>query len=154
MLGEEINAANPSVHGRVPLFEFESSGGDLFREQPAGGVGRSIVTLLGLKDEVTETSLDARDDATLRTVVADLIDRREFGREEFLEPGLLDGRRQGKISCHAAAGLDFIDLGRDQELGVTDGGFTAQFAGAPVHQGAAQRARVEADGEAIREAEQ
>jgi len=78
MLREEVDATDPGVDGGVPFLQFEPAGGDFFREQTAGGVRRRVIPFLRLEHEVAETPFDARDDATLRGVVTDLMDRREF----------------------------------------------------------------------------
>ena len=83
-----------------------------------------------------------------------MVDRGEFGGEQLLQPGLLDGSRQRKIGGHTAARLDLIDFRRNQQLGVTDGGFAAELAGTTVHQGAAEGARIKPNGEAVGKAEQ
>ena len=154
MLRKEVHAADPRVDRGVPSLKFETTGGDFFGEDAAGGVGRGVVALLGLEDQVAEATLDAGDDATLGGVIAHMVDRRELRREELLQPGLLDGRRQGEVSGHAAAGLDLVDFGGDQQLGLTDRGFATELTGASVHQGAAEGAGVEADGKAVGEAQQ
>ena len=84
MLRKEVHTPNPRIHRSVPLFKFKPAGGDFLSEDPAGGIRRRIIALLGFEYQVAETPFDARDDATLGGVVAYVIDGREFGGEQLL----------------------------------------------------------------------
>ena len=81
MLREEVHPANPRIHWRVPLLQFQPAGGDFLGEDTAGGVGRGVIALLGFEYQVAEAPFDARDDATLGGVITDMVDRGEFGGE-------------------------------------------------------------------------
>ena len=133
----------------VPVFQYQLSGKDAFRENFCCGIERDIVIgFFGFEGEVAEFFLLETCDPAAGFIVVRAVDGLDFVRKKFFQPCEFDRGSEAKMGGDFT-GLDLGDFTGDEGGGVSGAGNIVEFSTAISNKSASEVALGDADGELI-----